>query len=81
MADICDSAIIILISLGLVASYTGFILGQLKLKYPQITTMADAGEVLGGKFGREFIGACWILFFVFIMARMDRGEARGALDA
>ncbi|KAJ5591861.1 Amino acid transporter transmembrane [Penicillium hispanicum] len=61
-------AIIILICLGLIATYTGFILGQLKLKYPQITTMADAGEVLGGKIGREFIGACWILFFIFIMA-------------
>lgn len=59
---------IILIGLGLVASYTGFIMGQMKRKFPQITTMADAGEVIGGKWGREFIGACWILFFIFIMS-------------
>ncbi|KAJ5183721.1 Amino acid transporter transmembrane [Penicillium capsulatum] len=61
-------AIIVLIGLGLVASYTGFIMGQMKRKYPQITTMADAGEVIGGTWGREFIGACWILFFIFIMS-------------
>ncbi|KAJ5899905.1 hypothetical protein N7495_004649 [Penicillium taxi] len=61
-------AIIVLIALGLIASYTGFIMGQMKLKFPHITTMSDAGEVVGGKIGREFVGICWILFFIFIMS-------------
>lgn len=61
-------AIIILVGLGMLATYTGYIMGQMKWKYPQITTMADAGEVLAGRIGREFLGACYIIFLVFIMS-------------
>ncbi|KAJ5630443.1 uncharacterized protein N7484_010543 [Penicillium longicatenatum] len=61
-------SIIVLIGLGVITTYTGYIMGQMKLRFPQITTMADAGEVIGGKFGREFVGACWGIFFIFIMA-------------
>ncbi|KAJ6172157.1 Amino acid transporter transmembrane [Penicillium chermesinum] len=61
-------AIIVLLGLGVITTYTGYIMGQMKLRFPQITTMADAGEVIGGKFGREFVGAAWIIFFIFIMS-------------
>ncbi|KAJ5682504.1 Amino acid transporter transmembrane [Penicillium macrosclerotiorum] len=61
-------SIIVLLGLGVITTYTGYIMGQMKLRFPQITTMADAGEVIAGKFGREFVGACWIIFFIFIMA-------------
>ncbi|KAJ5887342.1 hypothetical protein N7504_009018 [Penicillium tannophilum] len=61
-------SIIVLIGLGVITTYTGYIMGQFKLRFPQITTMADAGEIIGGKFGREFVGACWSIFFIFIMA-------------
>ncbi|KAJ5936213.1 hypothetical protein N7454_005511 [Penicillium verhagenii] len=61
-------SIIVLLGLGVITTYTGYIMGQMKLRFPSITTMADAGEVIGGKFGREFVGACWIIFFIFIMA-------------
>lgn len=40
----------------------------MKWKYPHITTMADAGEVIGGKFGRELLGIGQMLFLIFIMA-------------
>lgn len=30
--------------------------------------MADAGEVLAGKWGREILGVAQMLFFVFVMA-------------
>ncbi|KAJ6178195.1 hypothetical protein N7519_008656 [Penicillium mononematosum] len=61
-------AIIVLILLGSLATYTGYVMGQMKWKYPHISTMADAGEVVAGKWGREFIGAAQIIFFIFIMA-------------
>ena len=54
--------------LGILATWTGYMIGQMKLKYPYIMTMADAGEVLGGAFGREFMGVCQILFLIFIMS-------------
>lgn len=30
--------------------------------------MADAGEVIAGKWGKEILGAAQIIFFIFIMA-------------
>lgn len=61
------SCIILIIGLGLVATYTGYVLGQFKLAYPHIHSMADAGEVLLGRFGREVLGAAQLLFLIFIM--------------
>ncbi|PLB50692.1 hypothetical protein P170DRAFT_406070 [Aspergillus steynii IBT 23096] len=61
-------AVIILIGLGILATYTGYVIGQFKWRYPHISNMADAGEVLAGKFGRELLGIGQMLFLVFIMA-------------
>ncbi|KAJ5454010.1 uncharacterized protein N7458_004966 [Penicillium daleae] len=61
-------SIILIIVLGLLATWTGYMIGQMKLKYPYIITMADAGEVLAGSFGRHFMGVSQILFAIFIMA-------------
>lgn len=60
--------IVILISLGLVASYTGYVIGQFKWRYPHISSMADAGEVLLGRFGREILFGGQMLFLIFLMA-------------
>ncbi|KAJ5999667.1 hypothetical protein N7481_000076 [Penicillium waksmanii] len=65
-------AIILIVGLGLLATYTGYTLGQFKLHYPQVHSMGDAGEILFGKiglprFGREFLGTAQLLFLVFIM--------------
>lgn len=61
-------AIIILVGLGILASYTGYVIGQYKMRHPHISSIADAGEVLMGPFGRELFTAANILFLVFIMA-------------
>lgn len=52
----------------MLATYTGYVIGQFKWKYPHISNMADAGEVLAGKFGRELLGIGQMLFLVFVMA-------------
>jgi hypothetical protein len=44
-----------------------YVIGQFKLAYPFIHNMADAGEVLFGKVGREIFGAAQLLLLVFIM--------------
>ncbi|KAL4939125.1 hypothetical protein BDV06DRAFT_214544 [Aspergillus oleicola] len=61
-------AIIILLSMGLVASYTGYVIGQFKWHYPHVVSMADAGEVLMGRFGREVLFSGQMLFLIFLMA-------------
>ena len=45
----------------------GQVIGQFKLAYPFIHNMADAGEVLLGRVGREIFGAAQLLLLVFIM--------------
>lgn len=59
--------VILIAGLGIVATYTGFVLGQFKLAYPHVHNMADAGEVLLGPVGRELFGLAQILFLVFVM--------------
>jgi hypothetical protein len=58
----------ILISMGILASYNGYVIGQIKLRFPHISSMSDAGEVLMGPFGRELLNAAQILLLIFIMA-------------
>lgn len=60
--------LIILIGLGLLSTYTGYVIGQFKWRYPHISSMADAGEVLMGPFGRELLGTGQLLFLIFLMA-------------
>ncbi|KAE8154635.1 transmembrane amino acid transporter protein-domain-containing protein [Aspergillus avenaceus] len=61
-------SIVLLLGLGLLATYTGYTIGQFRWRYPHIQSMADAGEVLMGSFGREFLGTGQLLLVIFIMA-------------
>ncbi|KAK2744140.1 hypothetical protein FQN57_004400 [Myotisia sp. PD_48] len=60
-------AVIIIIGLGIMATYTGYVLGQFKTAYPHVHNMADAGEVLFGRVGREILGGAQLVFLVFVM--------------
>ncbi|KAJ5929559.1 Amino acid transporter transmembrane [Penicillium verhagenii] len=61
-------SLILIIGLGALASYTGMLIGQFKQRHPHISSMADAGEVLMGRFGRELLGTAQLLFLILIMA-------------
>ncbi|ODM15615.1 hypothetical protein SI65_08849 [Aspergillus cristatus] len=61
-------AIVLLLGLGLMATYTGYVIGQFKWRYPHIHSMADAGEVLLGAFGRELFGTGQLLLIIFVSA-------------
>lgn len=52
--------VILLATLGAAATYTGYVYGQFKVAYPHVANMADAGEVLMGGFGREFVGTAQV---------------------
>ncbi|ORY12242.1 transmembrane amino acid transporter protein-domain-containing protein, partial [Clohesyomyces aquaticus] len=60
--------------IGVMATYTGYINGQFKEKYPAMQSLADCGELIGGFIspfaaiiGREFMAGSQILILVFIM--------------
>ncbi len=68
MADLgIIPGLIALICLGAMASYTGYVIGQFKLRYPHIHSFACAGEILFGKWGGRILGWSQFAFYVFIM--------------
>lgn len=67
--------LVLLIGMGMFATYSGFVIYQFKMEYPWVKSMADAGEVMfaplgdrAKRFGRELGGAAQVTFFVFFMA-------------
>ncbi|KAF2759514.1 amino acid transporter [Pseudovirgaria hyperparasitica] len=53
--------------LGIVATYTGFVIGQFKEAFPGVCSFPDVGFLIAGRFGREFMAVSSILILVFIM--------------
>lgn len=60
--------LILIFILGILAGYTGFIIGQFKQAYPQIVSFADAGDLIAGPIGREIMAVGSMLILIFIMA-------------
>ncbi|KAF2710640.1 hypothetical protein K504DRAFT_377543 [Pleomassaria siparia CBS 279.74] len=60
--------LLLILLLGLLATYTGYVCGQFKQKYPQVQSFADCGEMIAGPIGREVMAVSQILLLVFIMA-------------
>ncbi|ETS04877.1 transmembrane amino acid transporter [Trichoderma reesei RUT C-30] len=52
------------ITLGLITIFTSYLVGQVKLAYPQVSHYADAGRLLFGRFGYELLGAAMVLELV-----------------
>ncbi|GLA87621.1 hypothetical protein AtubIFM56815_002047 [Aspergillus tubingensis] len=59
------SAIILIVGMGIIATYSGYVIGQFRARYPFIHSMADAGEVLCGRYGRMFTEFAQLVFFMF----------------
>jgi hypothetical protein len=56
-----------IISLGIIATYTGWIIGEFKLAHPGVHTFADCGELIAGPIGREVMAVGQTLILIFIM--------------
>lgn len=57
--------VILIIFLGVFATYTSWILVQFKLRHPEVHNMGDAGQILFGPIGREVLAFGTICFAVF----------------
>jgi amino acid permease len=52
--------------LGLIATYTGWLIGEFKLAYPRVQSFADCGELIAGPIGRETMAIGSVLILIFI---------------
>lgn len=55
------------ITLGMIAIFTSYLVGQVKLAYPETASYADAGRLLLGRFGYELFGAALVLELVMVV--------------
>lgn len=58
--------VILCIGIGIIAIYSSYVVGQVKLLFPHISHYADAGQMLMGKFGYELVGAMFALQLLFL---------------
>ncbi|KAH7322602.1 transmembrane amino acid transporter protein-domain-containing protein [Stachybotrys elegans] len=55
------------VTLGLVSIFTSYLIGQVKLRYPDVSHYADAGRLLLGRVGYEIFGAALLLELVMVV--------------
>lgn len=60
------AGVIVCVGIGMIAIYTSYVVGQVKLRFPHISHYADAGGMLMGKFGYELVGAMFALQLLFL---------------
>ncbi|KAI0019431.1 transmembrane amino acid transporter protein-domain-containing protein [Xylariomycetidae sp. FL0641] len=61
------AGVICSVGFGLIAIYTSYVVGQVKIKFPEVSHYADAGRLMFGKIGYEIIGAMFVLQLVFLV--------------
>jgi amino acid permease len=64
--------IVVLIFMGILATYSGLVMGEFRKQHPWVQSFGDAGEVMGrsigmGKFFQELFGWAQTIFQVFVM--------------
>lgn len=63
-----NSAAVLILFLSGLSWYTGYVIGQFKLRHPHVHSMGDAGEILMGRVGREILGIGQLLLLIFLMS-------------
>ncbi|OJJ46152.1 hypothetical protein ASPZODRAFT_167157 [Penicilliopsis zonata CBS 506.65] len=58
-------ATVLIVGLGIIATYSGYVIGCFRQRYPFIHSFADAGEVLLGTPGRLVFEVGQLIFFLF----------------
>ncbi|EGO58966.1 N amino acid transport system protein [Neurospora tetrasperma FGSC 2508] len=59
--------VILSVGMGLICIYTAHVIGQTKLKHPEIAHYADVGRVMFGRWGYEIISFMFVLQLIFIV--------------
>jgi hypothetical protein len=61
------AGVILSVGLGLIAIYTSYVVGQVKLRHPMVSHYSDAVELIWGRFGKELTGVMFALFLVLLV--------------
>ncbi|KAJ4318993.1 hypothetical protein N0V94_004130 [Neodidymelliopsis sp. IMI 364377] len=61
------AGVIMCVGLGLVAIYTSYVVGQVKMRYPHVNHYSDAVQLIWGRFGYELTGVMFALFLILLV--------------
>ncbi|KHN97383.1 Amino acid transporter, transmembrane [Metarhizium album ARSEF 1941] len=61
------AGVVLTVTLGFVAIFTSWLVGQVKLRHPEAASYADAGRLLLGRLGYEVFGAALVLELVMVV--------------
>ncbi|KAF1957026.1 hypothetical protein CC80DRAFT_491876 [Byssothecium circinans] len=61
------AGVILTVGLGLIAIYTSYVVGQVKLRYPLVNHYSDAVRLIWGRFGYELAGAMFAIFLILLV--------------
>lgn len=61
------AGVIMCVGLGLIAIYTSYVVGQVKMRYPHVNHYSDAVQLIWGRFGYELTGVMFALFLVLLV--------------
>ena len=61
------AGVLLCLGLGLIAIYTSYLVGQVKLRHPEIEHYSDAVGLCWGRFGKELAGVMFILLLVLLV--------------
>lgn len=61
------AGVILTVGIGLIAIYTSYLVGQVKLKYPHVQHYSDAVKLCFGRIGAEITGVMFVLLLVLLV--------------
>lgn len=69
--------IILLLVIGGITTWSSYVVGQFKLKHPQVYGIPDVGMLLFGPIGRDCLAVAFCLFWIFIAGSAMLGVSIG----
>jgi amino acid permease len=69
--------IILLLFVATVTTWTGYVIGTFKLNHPTVYGIDDAGQIMFGRIGREFLATAFCLYWLFVSGSAMLGVSIG----
>jgi amino acid permease len=69
--------IILLLLVAAITTWTGYVIGTFKLNHPSVYGIDDAGQIMFGRIGREFLATAFCLYWLFVSGSAMLGVSIG----
>ncbi|WVR06193.1 hypothetical protein IAU60_003223 [Kwoniella sp. DSM 27419] len=69
--------ILCLVAVAAIMTWSGYVVGQVKMKHKNVYSVVDAGELMFGRVGREIFAAIYCVFMIFVVGSAIVGASIG----